>query len=264
MAGPIVGITAAISWGGTQHASLAGTGVEGQQFTLNNSAEEFDTTIFGATGPTSHIKGLVSGEGTINGLLKVPDHGAGGLVTFSAGTVINVTGWDMELTREEFDSTVFNATAPTFKSYLPGLWTWNGSFSGYLDDTTAMTLPANSNEPATGTFKYQEKGGTDNTLSGSIFTTAANVSASPRQINSLDYNFQGSGALTQSTPSAGVGIFPNGAVGNEAAQTLVLTASTGRTFTGSAFWKSISISCRMGGLVTVRVGFRYSGTITPA
>lgn len=264
MAGPIVGITAAISWGGTQHASLAGTGVEGRSFSLDIDAEDFDSTVFGATGPTSNIKGLVSGSGSIQGLLKVPDHGAGGLVTFSAGTVLNVTGWDMEITREEFPSTVFNATAPTAMSYLPGLFLWRGSFSGYLDETTAMTLPANANEPATGIFKYQEKGGTDSTLSGSIFTNKASIGASPRRVNSLDYSFVGSSTLTQSTPSSGVGIFPSGVVANEGAQTLVLTASTGRTFTGSAFWKSIRISCRISQLVTVDIGFRFTGTITPA
>lgn len=258
----IVGITSDVSWAGTQHASLTDTGVEGREFTLNLAGEEFDTTIFGATGPTSNIKGLRSGEGTYEALLKVPDQGAAGLVTFSGGTVINVMGWDMELNREEHETTIFNATVPTWRTFLPGLWSWNGTFTGYLDDTTALTAPGNANEPATGTFRYQEKGATDSTLSGSIFTTAANVGASPRRVNSLDYTFRGSGALTQSTPSAGVGIFPNGAVGNEAAQTLTLTASTGRTFTGSAFWRSISISCRMSNLVTIRVGFRFTGEVT--
>lgn len=262
MAG-FVGLLSTLSWGGTLHASLASVGVEGMEFTFEPDAESFETTRFGASsGARTKIPGLQSGTISWEGTLKAPAHGAAGLVTFSAGTVLNVNGFDINLDRDEFDSTVFNATAPTVKSYLPGGWGGSGSFSGLYDSSTGMALPGNSSEPATGTFKYQERGGTDNTLSFSMFTTRASVTSSPKQLATLTYNFEATGDITQSSPSTGVGIVPAGTDLSEAAQSLTATATTGRTFAGSAFWTSIGLSVRIGQLTRVRIGARFTGAIT--
>lgn len=258
----ITGITGSLSWGGSgENAQLAGTGVEGQEFRLNLNGAEFDTTNFSTTGATTHIKGLTSWDGEFTGIIKAINHGALGLVTFSAGYTANLNRWNMTIERDSFDATVFAATEMAF---APGCWQWGGEFSGYLDDTTAATMPGNSNEPATGTFKYEEKGVNDNTLSGSIFTTRASISAKPRALNEVSYTYRGSGAITQSTPSVGAGILPAGAVAGDAASSLVLTASTSRTYTGSAFWKSINIDCSVAGLVIVRVGFQGTGALAIA
>ena len=265
MAGPVVGLLATLAWGGTEHASLATVGVEGREFTFTPDAESFETTRFAAaTGARTHTSGLQSGVLSWDALLKVPKAGHFGLVTYSAGTVINVTGFTLNIDRDEFDSTVFASTAPTFKSYLPGGWGWGGSFDGYLDNAVAMKLPGNSSEPATGTFRYIDTGTTDATLAGSMFTTQASAKAGPKGLNTLSYTFQGSGDLTSVAPTGGVPIFPAGAISGEAAQTITATAHTGITFGGTAFWKSVNITCQMGGLVTIGVSARFTGTITLA
>lgn len=254
----ITGITAAISWVGTENAYLASTGQDPARFTLDYDGDDFDATTLATTGSEAHLKGLTSLSGTWTGQLKAAAHGAEGLITFSAGTVLNANSWDMEIVRAAHEVTAFAATA---KAYIPGVWGATGSFGGFLDDTTASVAISNANEPATGTFKYQEKGATDNTLSGSIFTFGGSVNVSV-QPNTYSYRYRMNGDITHSIPSAGVGILPNGAIVGSAAGSLVLTASTGRTFTTNAFWTRIGISCRVGALTEVTVGWRSSdGTL---
>lgn len=258
----ISGITGAVtSWSGTTNAYLAATGVEPAQFNLTLEGTELDTTSFTDAGVGTAIKGLAGWFAEWETWLKAPAEGSAGLVTYTAGYTANLNAWELEAEADEFESTAFGGTV---KAYTPGGFKWRGSFSGHLDDTTAAVAVGNSNEPATGTFKYQEKGATDNTLSGSIFTHGANLAVAPSALNAIAYNFRGSGALTQSTPSAGVGIIPNGVLPVPTAGSLVLTASSGRTYTGSAFWTRIGISCRVNELVRVRVRARGTGALTIA
>jgi len=257
------GITGAItSWATGINAQLAGTGTSPNEATINMECEEFDSTAFGTTGVASYIKGLKSWSVEFTAYLKAIDHGGGsnGLVTFAAGYTTNLKSWTMDVVRDSFDATAFGDTV---KVFAPGLIRWGGTFEGFMDGTTTLTEPGNASEPATGTFKYQEKGDTDNTLSGSIFTTRANGRSSPAALNTVSYTYRGSGDLTQSTPSAGAGIFPSGvAVANTVAGALEFTASTGRTFTGNAFWERVSISCGVGSLVTVSVTARGTGALS--
>ena len=259
----LTGITGALtSWGsGSIHAQLAATGTQPASFTLNLEGEDFDVTAFESAGVGQHIKGLQGWSFDATAQLKVPDHGALGLVTYTAGYTTNLNAWTLDVQRAEFDVTAFAATE---KAYIPGKYDWGGSFAGFLDGTTALVAVNNGSEPATGTFKYQEKGGTDNTWSGSIFTTSANVSVSPQAVNAVSYNFRGTGALTQSTPSAGAGVLPNGAIALTAAETVVLTASSGRTYTGSAFWTMIGLNVGVGQATVLRMRGRGTGALTIA
>lgn len=263
----LTGITGDIVWAGTgENKQLSATGVEGQQFTVDIDCEEFDATAFSTTGNAAYIKGIQSGTATFEGLIKSTNHGANGLVSYTSGGgyVTNVNSWDLTIERDEFNSTVFAIGGVTFHAFTPGLMRWGGTFNAYTDDTTALSLPGGSGEPAELNLKYEEKGATDNALSGSVFTTKLGVSSSPQALNTATYSYRGSGALTHTTPSVGAGIFPAGAITGEAATSLTLTSSTGKSVAGSAFWKSVNISCRPGELVKVRVTARFTGTITLA
>lgn len=260
----LTGITGEItSWATGINAQLAGTGTTPSEATINMEAEEFDSTAFDTTGMAAYIKGLKSWSVEFTAFLKIIDHGGGsnGLVTYSAGYTTGIKSWTMDITRDSFDSTIFGDAVKTF---APGIIRWGGTYEGFMDGTTALTEPGNSNEPATGTFKYQEKTTDDNTLAGSIFTTRASGRSSPAALNTASYTYRGSGALTQSTPTSGAGIFPAGALANTAAGSLVFTASTGRTFTGDAFWERVAISCGVGSLVTIQVTARGTGALTIA
>lgn len=256
----ITGITGSLAWVGGNNAQLAATGVSGQAFTINMECENFDATAFATTGARDIVKGLRSWSGEFTGQLVVPDHGASGLVTFADGYTTNLNSWDLTVTRDSLESTVFAATARTF---FPGLYGWGGNFSGFLDDTTASIHPGVANEPSAATFLYQEQGANDASLTGSILTTRGSASATPAELNTIAYSFVGDGGLTHST-TTGEGIITDGALSPDAASQITLTASTGRTFVGSAFWTSINISVGVGRLTVVRVGFQGTGSLTIA
>jgi hypothetical protein len=260
----ITGITGLItSWATGINAQLAGAGTTPSEATINMECEEFDTTAFDTTGAAAYIKGLKSWMVEFTAYLKIPDHGGGsnGLVTHTNGYSTNINRWTMDVTRDSFDSTVF---ADTVKTYAPGLIRWGGTYDGFMDDTTALIEAGSPSTDAAGLFKYQEKTTVDNTLTGTIFTTRASGRASPQALNSVSYTYRGTGDLTHSTPTTGAGIFPAGAVANTVAGSLVFTASTGRTFTGDAFWERVSISCAVGSLVTVNVTARGTGALVIA
>lgn len=254
----ITGITGAVtSW--TNNTQLISTGSKPMQFSLDVDCDEHDVTAFDTTGAQAYIKGLRSWGGSFTAQLATPAIGALGLVTFSAGYVVNLNAFSVNIACAEHEVTAFAATE---KAYIPGMFNWSGTFGGFLDGTTAATLPGNSNEPATGTFLYQELGATDNTLAGSIFTTRLGIGVSPTAPNSVNYSFRGSGALTQSSTS--VGIIPDGALAVPTVGELVLTASTGRTFTGNAFWTGIAIAVSVGAPTVLTGTFRGTGALTPA
>lgn len=264
MAGPIVGLTGAVtSWGSSTTITdyLAKAGMRANQATVYLEGEDIDTTAFADIGVGTAIKGLVGAYAEWEGHLFAPQHGATGLVTFAAGYTTNLNSYTIDVEGSEFQGTAFGASN---QAWFPGGFKWGGSFSGFLDDTTALVAPQNASEPATGTFKIDERTTTDATLSGSIFTTRAQAGISPSALNTVSYNFRGSGALTASTPTTGVNVFPTGALAVAAPASLVITASTGRTFTGSAFWTRISLTVGVGQSVRMRVRARCAGTFVIA
>lgn len=254
------GIAGAVtSW--ASNTQFIATGSEPAAFTLEFEGQEFDTTTFASAGISSFLKGLSGWRGQITQQIKTPATGDLGLVTFTAGYTTNLTYWDLAVDVAEHETTTFGATT---RAYIPGKLSWGGSFGGYADDTALLTMVGNSSEPATGTFKVREAGGTDDTLSGSIFTTRADTGASPDAVVPANYTYRGSGALTQSTPSAGTTIFPTGAVARPTTGSLVLTATTGQTFTGDAFWTRAGVRVAVNELIVVTLDFRGSGALSIA
>ncbi len=254
------------SWSGTFNASLL-TGSRPAQFSLNMAGDDLDTTAFADLGVETHIKGLSSWSGSFTAQLAAPAIGALGLVTFAGGYVTNLNAWTLNAAANALETTAFGATVKTF---IPGTLNWGGTFSGYQDGTTALTAPANSGEPATGTFKYQEAGAVDNQVAGSIFTTALGLTVQPNAVNAVSYSYRGSGALTHADTTAGTTAVwtKNTALATPILGDIVLTSYTGRTFTAAAphgaFWTGISISVGVNQATTVQVSFQGTGTLTIA
>jgi len=263
----VTGMAGSVSWANgstgsnhTQFTSNSTTGGVPIRFTLNLNADEYDTTSFAASDPTSlFLKGLSSWDGEFEILTPTAEIGSNGLVTFSPGYTANISAYDLEVERNVHEVTAFGATAKTF---IPGVYRWGGSFRGFLDDTTAAAAVANSSEPASLTLKYSERTTTDATFSGTAFTTRADIGVSPLEVNTIGYSFRGSGALTHSTPTTGDNFITTGALTGDTAGTLTLTSTTSRTYAGSAFWKSISLSVTAGGLTVIRIGFQGTSTLT--
>lgn len=261
----ITGIEGAVtSWAGTQNSHLISSGTKPADFTLRIEAGEHDVTGFGDAGIAAMIKETVyQWSGTIRAQLVAPASGTLGLVTFAAGYTANLNAWDMAVECAASNpATSFGNTAHVF---LPTVMRWGGSFSGSLDGTTALLIPAaSSSEPGSATFKYQERGADDNALSGDVFTTRVEASVPHASLATVSYTYRGTGALTQSTPSTGAGIFPAGAIARPTAGSLVLTAATGRTYTGSAFWTRVALGVSLGQAVSVDIDFQGTGPLVIA
>lgn len=263
----VIGYPGSVTWAGaTNNAQLATTGAEPVEWRLNIRGDEYETTAFAGTGAqTTFIKGLTQWDGEFTATLKSPEHGALGLVTFAAGYTAQIMEWSIDIVRDAIDVTTFAATE---RAFLPGLCRINGSFRGFVDDTTSITHVGGSNasEPATGTFKYSERGATDGTLAGSIFTTSGDVDVNPGRAATVAYNWRMSGALTVSVPSTGVSPLKTGTFDPTAdvASAITLAADGTKTYSGSAFWKSINLRVAVGQMTTLRVGVQGAGVLTVA
>jgi hypothetical protein len=272
MAGPILGMTGSVSWavgtGGTSNKYLTSNTVTGGNpvsVTLALNADEFDVTAFNSTdAATAFLKGLQSWSGEFEALmpgLAGPELGNNGSVTFPNGYTSNIAEYELNIERPALDSTVF-ATAP--KTYLPGLHSWSGRFSGFYDDTAVAVFPGHLNEPATLTLQYSERGANDAKISGTAFTTLADISATSGALNTIAYTFRGSGPVTHSTITAGGSILdPTGApLVHDTDGVITILASTGQQFQGSAFWTRIGITVPTAGVMRARIGFQGTGALT--
>lgn len=262
-----VGVNGAVtSW--ANNTQFITTGSEPIEFDLNMEGLEFDTTAFAAAGISTYINGLSSWAGQIRQRLKTAQTGDAGLVewTSTAGNyATNIKRWSLAVEVDPHETTAFATTPPTARTFIPGKLRWGGEFDGYLDGTTAATQPVYSatTNPATLTLRLRDLA-TDDALSGSAFTTRAPISVSPGGVATIGYSYRGSGNLTQSTPTSGTTVFPTGAVAIPTAGSLVLTAASGRTYTGSAFWTRVTIENAVNEMAAVTIDFQGSGVLTIA
>lgn len=263
------GINSTISWATGNNVYLGGLasntamGLSVMGYTVDIDADDIDTSAFSNAGITSAIPGLQSGRFSYRALLFTPIHGNSGLVTYASGYTANINAYNIRISRSEHDVTAYNSTPPTWKTFISGAMRWEGGYSGFHDDTTAIVAPGiNTTEPAAATFKIQDLAA-DNALSGSILTRRVTVQTNFDQPGTVDYDFRGSGNLTQSTPTGpSRPLWAPGALDLTAAGTITLTSTTSRTFSGSAFWTSININHRMGQRIEVEVAGRFTGAIT--
>lgn len=246
----ITGVTGEVtSW--ANNTLLIDTNSAPATFTLDYVADEHDTTAFGATSAMTAIAGLPSWSGTISTRYDAAQIGNGGSVTYSSGHVVNVNGWSMEMTSDPKPVTALSASA---KAYLPSLIRWAGQYTGYLDSSTAIS-GLGVDPPASATFAFD---GT-RSLAGAITVLSQSITSSPSEPNVYTQRYRGSGALTAAGASS---FFSAGTVAIPTVGELVLQASTSRTFTGDAFWTSLSINCPVDGLVTLDIGFQGTGALT--
>jgi len=114
--------------------------------------------------------------------------GYGGNVIFASGYTTNVYSWSVDFTSEALESTDF--TSAGYRTYIPGLKSWSGSFECRLDSANAIATPGAA--PAAATFSAD---GT-RTYTGDILITSNSLSVAVDGLASITVSFQGSGELT--------------------------------------------------------------------
>jgi len=278
-----IGATGSVeSWGesGDDVFQLVGSAIAPMEFSLTQVGAQLDDTAFNSSGisaMTSKV-GLAEWTATLTGYYPraTKKIGNGGLVTFAAGDVLHVKGWNLNIEGSEIDITKFTGSNVTDKIFRPGPYKWSGDYEGFVDSATAAAnITAAGTAASAATFKATEEGAVDSTFSGNIYTHNLDIGVvvGSQNPNTKKYSFTGSGQLTHTYPT-GLGL-----LGTTSPQlitpsswdkdgdgvpdrTLTLKADTGRTFAGAAFWKSISISTALPDLIKIVVGVRGSGALT--
>jgi hypothetical protein len=247
------------SWAGTINTDL----IENQEvnYTLNYSFDDRPYVPFGASGVVfgSRTVGRSFWDGTVNMQLATVQTGNLGSVTFANGYVANAYKWTMDIVANVHEVTPFGVTA---KTWMPGVITATGTYSAIIDDTTALSAPGVT---GTATFSINDGAG-EKQLSGTVFVTVVAINVDPEsgQAN-VDFSYAFSGSIT--TAGTGSYLWDAGAstITTPVAGSLVLQAHTSRTFTGSAFWKKISIvNDPRSSLVTLAIDYQGTGALTIA
>lgn len=226
---------------------------------------------------------LKSWTGTIR--LRYPrttrQMGNNGTLTWaSGGYSAYVQDYSLNVQATALDYTSMTQSDKTFRYFRPSLLVgFSGTFNALFD--AAVTLPG-TESPATApssyaalTLKLIEDGASDPTLSGNAFISQIGhtMNMGSADLQRLAFSFMGDGALTAAAGSTFAALWPAGAIGQPTwdingdgtpDQTIVVTAASGRTFTGTCFWTSVAVNAPMTGLIDVTVGIQGTGPYTLA
>lgn len=264
---PTVGLTGLISSSDTGKPLhyLINSGTDPYSASLTITGESFDTTPFASTAPVAatNIAGLQSWSGSFNGRFPAGGAASGhlGLVTFGSGYATNVRGWTITGSIAALDVTAQASTAPTWMSFLPGLYTYSGSYECLVDDTTAISACTSGSA----TFRISTESTNDNELAGNIVVTGVSVNGQVGDRWLVTVSFVVSGVLTTDGDSS---LFEVAAAGTPddletpEATAISIRVDGSRVYSGNAFETGWTISSAIGSQVSVSVNFQGTGALT--
>lgn len=268
----ITGLASDVAWTGYTGLYASPGYVSPYAFTLDIQSGVVEATRqFPPTIVRTHLALPYSWSGTITCRAhRTAVTGYSGSVSWSDSQYdTNIREWSLDLSWGEKDVTAFDGSGVVARTFLPLLASWRGAFSGFIDGTTALTLP-NTGATTIGdlTLKLLETT-TDDTLSGSAIVTQVGANVSALGEADVSYTFEGTGQLTAAGTNYGAnssGIFDDvaGTLKTPAAGSLVLTATSGRTYTGNAFPNRLSWRTPVDGGIECVIGFRGTGALSIA
>lgn len=228
---------------------------------LSPASNYLDTTRFrGAlTGPAAGVaegfNGVREWSGVLRGMNATPVPGHIGLVDVTSGYDTNCYSWSLNLRGMEQDVTAFQPSGD-WKSYKPGIISWNGEYSAWLDDSEVMVAPNTYGSPVTPTFTLSS----GNTLSGSAHITNIRMGIRVDDRQLVTFEYQGTSDLT-SVGSANI-IPADTSLAPFGTGSLVITYGTGQTATGDAFPTNVMVRCTVGQRTETEIAFRGTGALT--
>lgn len=264
---PTVGLTGLISSSDTGKPLhyLINSGTDPYSASLTITGESFDSTPFASTAPVaaSNIAGLQSWSGSFSGRFPAGGAASGhlGNVTFSSGYATNVRGWTITASVPALDVTAQGSTAPTWMSYLPGLYSYTGSYECLVDDTTAISACTSGSA----TFRISTESTNDNELSGNIVVTGVAVNGQVGDRWSVTVSFVVSGNLSTDGDSSLFEVDSAGTpdpLATPEATTINIRVDGSRDYEGDAFETGWTISSAIGSQVNVSVNFQGTGALT--
>jgi hypothetical protein len=233
---------------------------------------EFDTTEFMATAaariPRSFLPALRTATVTIEAYSATPITGIVGSVS-GTDYATNMFEWEMTISQAALDVTDFSAYSATagltaWRSFAPGLQDWQGSYAGFVDDTTIITnITASSAAPSLAAATFTVSSG--NTLGGNILTRGGSVGISIGDRSVVRYEYRGSsdvavvGSANVLPANATMVAMPAGSMTISAKNT-----STVRTYIGSFIPTSFNIRVGVGELTRIRATGQLTGALAIA
>lgn len=253
------------SWGSPNSDYIDGSHNAPASFNLTETADQGDSTAFVASllGMSSFPM-MRAWEGTIECVRPTAVGGYGASIALSATNayITNAFEYDLNLSCGVIPSTAFGTAATTarWKQFIAGLWDFAATWRAYIDGTTAPVAAGNATL-VTATFTISS--GVTIASLGYCSQLAIANDAKGQPVATM--GFKGSLGATGIVVAGGTN--PGGATTPmpiPTASSLVLTTATGRTLTGDAFPKSLSVRCPVDGQITTSIGFQGTGALTEA
>lgn len=236
----------------------------------------FDSSAFG--GPANfktNGASMLSIDFALEAHMGTPQDGYLGLVTFSGGEVLNLNGYEINISRDLHPDDSFGNQ---YRAFKPGLVSISGSIEGNMDATTAMKRPLLTAGWGSATFDVltaaEDSGTTGKRLLCPINYTESKATLTRGGPATKAYNFIASGAMTTAGTNTNIlwAVDSDGSMlsnlNTANPPSILLTeasvASSGTLLQlgGVAYWKSIKLKTKMGSPVMITVEGSFSGTPT--
>ncbi len=269
----ISGLAATVAWTGYTGLYASPGIIKPYRYSLSVQGGAIVNTAFGGSAviSTTKMAAPYSWTGSITCRSPAtPQTGYSGSVAWATGTFDYATGireWNLDLTCDEKLVTVFNGTGVVAHAYIPLAWSWRGGFTGYHDDTTPPDLPDIPTNTLSTLTLMAVNTTVDDTLSGTAVVTQLGVDVGVDGTGDVAYSFEGTGGLTAAGTDFGIastGIWSSGSLVTPTAGSLVLTAASGRTYTGNAFPTGVSFRVGVDSGIETTIAFRGTGALTIA
>lgn len=223
----------------------------------------FDSSAFG--GPanfTTNGASVLEIDVAMEAHLGTPQDGYLGLLTFAGGEVLNLDAYEINITRPLYNETPFGSQ---YKAFKTGLVSISGTIHGFIDAATAMKRPLLAAGWGSATFTVQASG-TGKQLVAPINYRESKASLKRGSNAQKDYSWIASGAMTTVGSSSTI-LWAADADGSMLSNlntanppTITLTSNASLALAGTCYWKSISLSVKVGSPMMLKVGAMFSGT----
>lgn len=231
-------------------------------FILGGTTEVQPTTGLAAspTVITENAGGLNARTATFECLFPKasPAYGHRGLVTAASHYAAMLHTWTMDIQFQVLPATGFATTPVDNAEWVPGDYSWGGTFVGDVDSTVAVP---ETNIEAAASFRLKDETTVDTTMAGTIITDGSSHTVQRQGgLQQLSQSYKGDGALT----AAGDNMLFNGALAIPDITPVLFTFFSGKTLTQDAFLSRLSINVTRNQITKVSGALQLTGDPTIA
>lgn len=226
--------------------------------TLTSSAPSLDKTVFASTPPTALGKTTDLPTHTISFEARYPQvttNGACGLVTFDNGYVLHTDQMTINIAWEIYPADEFTTVCPTSRAFTPGEVSVTGTYSGVVDDITAISPVGTSGAI---TLRVDDNAGADATVAGIANITNWDAAIAIGNPNRITHAFEFDGDATMAGTN---NVLPSGVIGIPDITEVVLRSAGSRDYTVPAFLQSLSFNLAFGSLVGFSGSLQCTGDL---